>query len=861
LYTNVSYFVDKSDNFGKVYLAGWDEDGHRNELIIPHKSHLYHEHPNGEATTIHGIKVTRKDFSNLWDRKKWIESHPSDKIYDCLKPEREFLVERFFQENESDEFNQYPLKVYFYDIEIAVPIGASFPEPALAEYPINVMTFFDSIEEHYHIFINTQMDVKFVDTSDTTYYVFGNEFGMLDCWSKWFMKYRPDIISGWNIDGFDTIYLVNRLYKNFEEDTVANILSPVGRIYAKHDLKHGKGIKKYCISGLTQIDYLYLYRDKFSNGPKDSFKLDDIGELEVGFGKLESPTETISEFWTYHFEKFVEYNKIDVQILVELDKKLQLISLTRQLCNIGLCEYESIYSTTSYIYGAIVNEAKRNHMVVLSDDRKSRHDEGYPGAYVFDPNVGCYRDTLFTVDFNSLYPSIMIALNMSPETKIGKIVSTNETSIDILNTQGKIKTITKDTFKKMLVNQDIVLAANKVLFINPNKKKGLIPAFQERLYERRKFYKNLAKQAKKEGLNNKFNQYTTTQIALKNILNSIYGLFGNTYFALKDVDIASAITLTGQAIIKHMSKEISGFINTNYNTNSNDNHIIYGDTDSCMVNSEAISKFLLNKTKNLNNDEIVKLSSHIDGIVENFNDLCFKYTQKQFNSPLKRILFSREKTCAGGIFLTKKKYILWIRDNEGTICDTFKYSGVDTKKKEISKKTRDKLEKIVEEGIRREISPTEYLKMIENIWDEYKILTPDDICFIKNYTTDKSDGSNSLNGFTKGAGSHARAATYFNFIVDKLELNNKYEKIKSGDSVDARLKLIYTQLTNEFGIDVIGWPVGNTFPKEFANLNINVDYFKMFEKTVMAPLKRFIQIFKWPNFNPNSIPEVDLFSL
>ena len=268
-------------------------------------------------------------------------------------------------------------------------------------------------------------------------HVYDEETPLLEDFLDYWIKYYPDVVTGWNTKGFDIPYIVNRLRVVLGETNMKK-LSPVwdrikNPIYEKFDKKNN--MTTYMIQGVSLIDYLPLYK-KFAGSSKQSFKLDAIAKEELDLGKFDYYDigyESMEEFQKKDFTTFVQYNMIDTILVRLIDKKLGFISLMRSICNISLCEYEAIYQSLPHILGALTIQSRNNGVKFLTDankDKDRQHQEeeddyGYEGAFVFPTKAGYYKNGIMSFDFNSLYPNVMMTVNISPDTKVGKLLSDN----------------------------------------------------------------------------------------------------------------------------------------------------------------------------------------------------------------------------------------------------------------------------------------------------------------------------------------------------------------------------------------------------------------------------------------------------
>jgi len=639
LYRNISYRTDSEFN-GEIILYTWDHEGKPITEIHPHRSHLFVEHPKGRDTSMFGTKLVKMMFDSSWDRYRWIKNNPSTRIFESLPPEREFLLNYYQGQQESPDFVKHDLRVQFIDLEISV--DSEFPTPDQAKYPINLITVHDSVLNEYNVFVlrkdawSPKGELKLPKKKDRKFHIFEKEADLLKAFSEWMHQNPADVISGWNTEAFDIPYIVNRMSKLLSSKYV-KMLSPLGEVKKKTRTPRGSNteITTYDIKGISSLDYYLLYRYKFkSNEKKSSYKLGNVTEEELGITKLSHEGMTFKEFYTKDFNRFILYNIVDVELLVKLDKKLNFIKATRTICNLGLCEYQAIFNSSPYITGALALQARADGTILLSDSGTEHESEAFSGGFVFKPELKAYFGGVASLDLNSLYPNIMINLNISPETKIGKIVDRDEAmkEVTIKLVSGKTKTLSEEQFEKL--RGKCTVSPNGILFINPNKKVGIIPKFLQRTYDSRRIAKDgmLANSVKIEKIESMLKQYTSStansseklkiaklkehkiklekevlagdllQKSKKLLMNSLFGQLGSKYFCLCDFDLAQAITSAGQKIILESSKYLNELVKKDYDHELKHEATTYADTDSVVGNSmieTSIGNFCIEDLYNL----------------------------------------------------------------------------------------------------------------------------------------------------------------------------------------------------------------------------------------------------------------------
>jgi len=862
MYRNIYYKIDENWQ-GQIWESTWDNAGHPVQRWVPHNSYLYYEDKNGKYSSIYRTKLKRMEFTSIAARKNWMKKNTHCKLFECLPPQREFLKHTYQLIYKDDDFRKYDLNVMSFDIEcVNKSDEGGFPSAEEAEHEINCMTFHNTCDDIYVVFVNgNDFDkTKLMQRENIEYKFYKDEKEMLTDFLDWFEENRPDIITGWNVATFDIPYLINRLKKFIASPTIDKKLSPVFDVRKKTS-KNKKTFKKeitYQINGITVIDYLFLYRDKLSESNEQFYTLDYISWKELGHKKLENPYDSLTEFCEKDFAQFINYNIVDVELPVQLEEKLQLLKLAREICNIGLCEYEAIQKSSPYIYGALVLKANDLDLFLLSDNRVDKHSDGFEGAFVKDTVKGYFKKGVAAVDFNSLYPNVIRTCNISPETKFAKITNKTETSVTLRLTNGNIKTISNSDLATVLETK-CTKSKNDVLYFKPELRKGVLPEFIEELYNDRVSIKKEMKKIDKtmekikeentddtllSGLQEKRNLLYRTQWAKKIFLNTIYGQLGSPYFPIFDIDNAEAITITGQFLTKSSMDYIEKLLG--------EKTVIAGDTDSVYFKTDVISDAVLGDNIKWTKKNVKSVCRVVDQFTEKLNTRNKKIINDELHSSVQCIEFARESFSTEADFCAKKKYVLHVRDDEGIAVDKFKYTGVDVKKNEIPETIKDILRDIIEGGMKEDWDTTKYREVLSCAWDKFKEITnPYEMAYIKNYSTAKQ-----MNGFMKagkGAQTHARASMYYNQLIKKLNLTTTYEEIAVGD----RMRFFMIK-PNELGINTIGFK--NQYPKEFKEL-FSIDYELMFEKIVLSPLKRFETNHRWTPIVPGKEAVTDVMNL
>ena len=849
-YRNIVY----NSREGICSLFCWDDEGNRVVRTTSFEPYLYVEDPRGDKTSIYGTKVVKRSFDNVFGRNKFLQDTGVKRVFENLPGTQQFLLDTYWQENEKPEFSKNPLKVCFFDIETFSP--DSFPDVDNPTHPVNVITCHDNLTNKFYTFGlnpyrgNSESDVVYTHCAD--------EQELFIKFLEYLEQDYPDVLTGWNTEGFDIPYIINRIERVLGKEYVSR-LSPLGGTFFRVMRgQFGQEKKRYYIDGIACIDYLDIYR-RFCLKLRESYKLDAIGEIELGQKKVDFGDMSLAELSQKDWDLFVDYNIQDVNLLVKLEEKLQYLSLLRMLSYVGLTTLEGAMGTIQVINGALSIRA-RNRGEILSTFVRTMTEGKNPGAYVAEPKRG-FKNNVVSFDANSLYPNVMISLNTSPETKVGKVDVVDD-AVVIQHVSGKQFNLSKPAFSKFLKDEQCALS--KAGFMFSQKKKGIIPEFLEYYYNKRvEIKKRLfkVKQQYKKDPNNTELKYeverlNTEQMVIKILVNSCYGYMGNKRAPIGDDDIASSVTLTGQAVIKQSNVFIKQFLKQELPDISDhdlEECIVYNDTDSGYISiaplvDAGIIKFW--DGKDVHEETYTKIQEIEDYLNENIN----RWAEKAILTQDSRFVFKRECIADVGVFLQKKRYVMHILDDEGIKEDKFKYTGV-----EVVRTTMPNAIKPYAKGIIETMLTTQSLqatnKILNESYDTFKSLSPEEISFVmgvKNY--DKY--APQCNGFNtcKGMPIHVKSSYFYNQMLDKLNTGNKYESITSGDKV----RYMYVEQPNKYGLDTMGFKYD--FPIEFAD-TFKPDYEKMFEKILFESIKRFYDNIGWVIRKPSNNVQTELFDL
>ena len=831
---NIIKFYTSVKLYGNTIIHRYIEDGIAKTESVPFTP-TFHV----SSDTDHGIKtlsgkfVKPKIFSSIKearDFKKLYGDLDGMKIHGLTDFESEFMEQTYPEDDLKWDFKQ--LCIYNIDIECRL-VGANeetgFPDPLKAANEITAITVHDINKDHYYVFVHKTGYVPHLE--NITLIESSDERCTLNKFVRFFKAKTPDIITGWNIDGFDIPYLINRITNLFDENE-AKDLSPLRQIRTRNSKSQYGDTITYNIVGIECLDYLQVYK-KYKLENQESYSLSFIGQKELNENKLDySEYENLDDLYFQNFQKYIEYNIHDTTIVYRLENKLKMLALHCMVAYMGKVNFNDAMGPvnlwTHIIYHTLI---KRN----IVFDKYSPPPRGeYLGGYVKEPHIGMHNYAV-TFDAASLYPSIMLACNTSPETKVnmGNLPPILQEALysDHINSIATWS-LSKD-ITKALHDNNLLMAANGQIYVRD--KIGIVPELVQLMISKRKEYKS--KMLKLKGIN-KSGEYDDeiayleiAQSGCKVAANALYGALGNQYFVLYDLRNAAAITSTGQAIIQAVGVRLSDYIAKL--AGKQDDYVAYADTDSLFLKLDAVvSKFgITDKTKILDALTIFADTKLSDEATRICTDLC-----DVFNAYKPAISFKREKIISRIVLLAKKRYIGMASNNEGIQYDKPKLfaTGVETKRSSTPQFVRNKLEDAFELILTED--EITIRKFVNDLKDNFFAQDINTISFPRS-ANNLEQYADSATIYGKGTPMQVRAALVFNHHLKRLGLENKYKPIKSGD----KIKFVFLK-PSPFKENVIGYI--DELPKEF-NLERYIDYDVCFEKSFLDPVVGVIQKAGW----------------
>ena len=867
----VDAFYDREQDI--INVVERDDKGQRHYKEYPARHIFYYNDPKGKFLSIKGEPLSRVSSKNVKEHRKELAIHSNKKLYESdINPIYRCLEDHYLNQDAPK------LNVAFFDIEVDFDPERGYASPEDAFMPITaIAVHLQWLDTMVCLAIppkTINMEEAQRQVSDfKNVMLFDNEADMLDTFLD--LIQEADVLSGWNSEGFDIPYTVNRVTKVLsKEDTRRFCLwnqFPKKREYEKY----GKTAITYDFIGRVHLDSLELYR-KYTYEERHTYRLDAIAEYELGQRKTQYEG-TLDQLYNNDFRTFVEYNINDCQLLDDLDKKLKFMDLANTLAHECTVLLQTTMGAVAVTEQAIINEAHKRGMIVPNRVNREGLDTQAAGAYVAFPKKGIH-EWIGSLDINSLYPSAIRALNMGPETIVGQlrqdgtkdfiaaeiakgrsfagawegIFGSLEYSAVMNREAGREITIDweddgHDTLSAAQI-YDLIFESNQPWMISANgtiftyEKEGIIPGLLKRWYAERKDMQAKLKECIKAGNKIEEEYWDKRQLVKKINLNSLYGAILNPGCRFFDNRIGQSTTLTGRAIAKHMAAKVNEIVTGEYDHIGK--AIIYGDTDSCYFSAyKTLKKDIDSGALPWSRESVVEL---YDTIGETVNDTFIKFMQDSFHCPKTRgdvIKAGREIVASKGLFITKKRYAVLYYDKEGKRADTegqggkIKAMGLDLKRSDTPVVIQDFLSEVLTQvlnGAEKE----QVLEYITNFRTEFKTRpgwekgSPKRANNITEYASkEKKAGKTNMPG-------HVRASLNWNTL--KRMMDDKYSMAVT----DGAKVIVCKVKDNPMGYTSVAYPVDELrLPQWFKDLPF--DDSTMENTVIDEKLENLIGVLEW----------------
>ncbi len=835
MYKNIYYERQKN----LIHL--WDDtSGYQ---TMPYRKYAYKKDPYGQHKSMYGDKLTRIS--------KWEKDEAEDLFESDVPETTRVLVDIYDSDIPSTGH-----RVLTFDIEVEMITG--LPNTKEAQNEITAIATHDSATKLFDVFVlDKETKIKNnaksfnKDGREVSVHVFDNEKNLLLAFLNYYEEINPTIITGWNIDFFDIPYLYNRI-SNVCGEGHSKRLSPIGQAF------YSPYREKWAIGGVSILDYINLYKT-YTYTLESSYTLNHIATKELGRGKVEYEGN-LDDLFENDLEKFIEYNIVDVDLVVALDNKLQFIELCRAVCHAGFVPYEDYIFSSKWLEGACLAYLKKKGLVATNKpkDRKERmqalrdnDEEKFIGAYVKEPIVGKY-DWIYDLDLTSLYPSIIMTLNISPETKIGKIqnwdaeqwIKGEDRTYKIIGKDGDEYQYTRQELDEVIRDSNLGVASNGVLYNQD--KAGLIADILNNWFDKRVEFRKLEKQYGEAGDTEKYEFYAKRQLVQKILLNSMYGVLGLPAFRFYDVDNAEAVTLTGQTVIKKTAE----MANRKYwkELGTTDDYNVYIDTDSIYMMAEPLVKHRYPEYKEFDEkrmaQEVNAIAEETQSFLNSFYDLL---AERFFFIPKEKHRFEikKEYISKAGFWVAKKRYAQWMILKNGIPCDKLDVKGLDVVRSSFPKAFQKFMSTMLKDILMGK--DNEYIDDTLLAFKKSLPTLPVNVIAkggaikeLSKYDDGSWQTGSSIANFEKGTPAHVKAGIAYNRLLKFFNAPYKHEPIRDGDKV----KWVYLK-NNPLGLDTLAFKDYND-PKEVMDfVETYIDRDKIFEAELENKLDDFYNALKW----------------
>lgn len=805
---------------GKIFHRGF-RDGRRFQEEIKYRPYFFvpSKNQNARYSTLDGKPLDKLEFDDVWEQSKWVQKYrdvDNWKYYGSTN-----IVTTYTYDTYPGEISFDPslIRVAIIDIECGGLInGPDFIDIA----PVEITSIAMKVDGKAIAFGMKD----FVAPEGVKYFKCRDESVLLKTFLTVWERLKIDVMSGWNIEGFDVPYLINRITRVLTGED-AKRLSPWKSIRPREvPDKFGRVKKTYDIEGIAILDYQELYK-KFTvqiHGQLESYSLNYVSYFELGEEKIDySEFGSLPELYEKNFQRYIEYNIHDCELVQRIDDRRKFLELVYEIAFIAKCQFSDVLKTIP-VWEALIHAYLLDRRIAVPLRQHQDLDFTIPGGFVKEPIPGLYKWVL-SFDVASLYPHLIMQYNLSPE---------------MLRTKVSIPSVDSLVEGAKFDPGELSVAATGCGY--SREKAGFLPVLMREIFNRRDIFKKEMLTAQRElekhktaDLVKKVASLKAKQQAYKILANSGYGALANKYFTFFSIDLAMSITLSGQLSIKWVAKALNEFMNELMETEGKD-YIIAVDTDSNYLNcGPLVDKLFPNET------DKTKIINFLDKFAETkcqaVIDKAFSELAKKMNAFDPCLKMKREAIAEAGLWTGKKRYCLNVLDDEGVRFEKpkMKATGLEVKRSSVPEICRKALSDCLEIILTKtEDDLVAYVAQFEekfNALSFYDIARPSGMNGLEKYY-------DPVTLFKQKCPAHVKGAIVFNEWIRRNKLQDKYPLIADGE----KIRWVELRLPNKLQSEVLS--CSGKVPSEL-NIQELIDYRAQFESTFLKPVTSFARVARW----------------
>lgn len=833
-----------------ILYRGYDANGKRVHERQSYSPTLFVPSKGSEDSgwrTLDGRKVEPFQPGDIKDCREFVEQYRDVSGFE-LFGNTEYIYQYIGDTFDGEmEYDPSLLRVGFIDIETESEEG--FPQINTANERVNAITL--KFREKTFVFGLGQFSIP---DDNVKCFQYDDEGRMLREFLAAWESLDLDIITGWNVNFFDIPYLVNRITRLFGEKEAMR-LSPWRVIKSRIVEVMERENEVYDLIGMSVLDYFDLYR-KFTYVTRESYKLDHIAWVELNDRKI-AYDGSLSDFYRNDFQRFIEYNIHDTNLVDRLEQKLKLMELALALAYSAKVNFNDVFSQVRTWDAIIYHELCKRKVAIPMKRGGVEKEDKFEGAYVKEPIVG-EHEWVVSFDLDSLYPHLMMQYNLSPETKTSHGRRNAFSVNDFLSGWSEDSPLGMQMAK--WTDDGLSVAANCITFRND--KQGMLPHLMEVMYEERKMYKGKLLEAKRtlkkmgedadpeevKRIKNDISKFHNFQLVRKIQLNSAFGACGNEYFRYYDQDIAEAITLSGQLSIRWIERHLNDFLNKSLKTAKKEDFVVAADTDSVYLRLGKLVRQVM--PQETDKQKITKfLDKFCNDVLQPFINKKYDDLARQQNAYGQKMRMKREAIASKGIWTAKKRYMLNVyMGEENVLLDSpdLKIMGIETSRSSTPQIVRDALK----ESIRIIMNGTEeqLIDFVADFHERFRKAPISEIAFPRSCKK-MSEYRDSSSIYRKSTPIAVKGSLVYNHWIREKGLTKKYPLISEGE----KIKFVYLKIPNIVREHVISF-VGE-LPKELG-LDKYIDHDTQFEKSFEEPLRTIINCIGWKMEKTSSLEDL-----